>query len=88
MKAFKAKHGRIPGSIWSVLADDGFMALCEAVKGAGAADSKKMADYMKTKMKNFPGLTGKLSFDAKGDRKGDVYRVYKVDAKGDFVLVK
>ncbi len=88
MKDFKAKHGRIPGSIWSVLAGDGFMVLCEAVKGAGAADSKKMADYMKTKMKNFPGLTGKLSFDAKGDRKGDVYRVYKVDAKGNFVLVK
>lgn len=86
LDAFKAKYGNLPGSIWSVLAGDGFKVLCEAVKGGGAADAAKMAEYMKTKMKDFPGLTGKLSFNEKGDRVGDVYRVYKVDAEGNFVL--
>jgi branched-chain amino acid transport system substrate-binding protein len=37
-------------------------------------------------MKDFSGLTGKISFNEKGDRVGDLYRVYKVDAAGAFVL--
>jgi branched-chain amino acid transport system substrate-binding protein len=35
---------------------------------------------------NFPGLTGKISFNDKGDRVGDLYRVYKVSADGKFML--
>ncbi|MDM8537517.1 branched-chain amino acid ABC transporter substrate-binding protein [Desulfobacterales bacterium HSG17] len=86
LDAFKKKHGSLPGSIWSVLAGDGFKVICEAIKQAKSTDSKKMAEYMKTKMKDFPGLTGKLGFNKKGDRVGDVYRVYMVDAEGKFVL--
>lgn len=86
LDAFKAKYGTLPGSIWSVLAGDGFKVLCEAVKGAGATDSEKMAEYMKNKMEDFPGLTGKLAFNEKGDRVGDVYRVYQVSADGKFIL--
>ncbi|PID74094.1 MAG: branched chain amino acid ABC transporter substrate-binding protein [Desulfobacterales bacterium] len=86
LKAYKAKHGEIPGSIWSVLAGDGFYILVGAIRGAGAADAKKMAAYMKEKMKDFLGLTGRLSFNEKGDRVGDVYRLYKVDAEGNFIL--
>ncbi|HAO19815.1 MAG TPA: branched-chain amino acid ABC transporter substrate-binding protein, partial [Desulfobacteraceae bacterium] len=39
-----------------------------------------------TKLKDFSGLTGKISFNDKGDRVGEVYRVYKVDADGNFML--
>lgn len=86
LDAFKKKYNSLPGSIWSVLAGDGFKVLCEAIKQTGSTDSRKMADYMKTKMKDFPGLTGKLGFNEKGDRVGDVYRLYMVDADGNFVL--
>ena len=33
-----------------------------------------------------PGLSGNLGFNAKGDRVGEFYRTYKVDATGNFVL--
>ena len=39
-----------------------------------------------TQVKDFPGFTGKISFNDKGDRVGDLYRVYKVDPSGNFVL--
>lgn len=83
---FKKKYGNAPNSIYSVLAGDGFRVVMEAIKAAGAADAQKAADYLHTKLKDFPGLTGKLSFNEKGDRVGDVYRVYKVDAEGNFIL--
>lgn len=84
--AFKAKYGKTPGSIWSVLAGDGLKILVGAIEGSGKAESKAMAAYMKNEMKDFPGLTGKLSFNEKGDRVGDVYRVYAVDAQGNMKL--
>ncbi|OQX07106.1 MAG: branched chain amino acid ABC transporter substrate-binding protein [Desulfobacteraceae bacterium IS3] len=86
LESFKKKYGNAPNSIYSVLAGDGFRVVMEAVKAAGAADAQKAADYLHTKLKDFPGLTGKLSFNEKGDRVGDVYRVYKVDAEGNFIL--
>jgi branched-chain amino acid transport system substrate-binding protein len=36
----------------------------------------------------YPGLTGKLGFNEKGDRIGDLYKVYEVDGNGGFVLQK
>ncbi len=86
VEAFKKKYGNEPNSIYGTLAGDGFRVIAEAIKGAGAADAKKAADYLHSKLKDFPGLTGKLSFNEKGDRVGDVYRVYKVDAEGSFIL--
>ncbi|GBC63699.1 branched-chain amino acid ABC transporter substr ate-binding protein [Desulfonema ishimotonii] len=86
LDAFKKKYTGQPGSIWSVLAGDGFNVICEAIQKAGTTDTKKVAEYLKTQMKDFPGLTGKLAFNNKGDRVGDVYRIYKVDAGGNFVL--
>jgi len=37
-------------------------------------------------LKDFAGLTGKVAFNAKGDRVGEVYKVYKVNAQGEFIL--
>jgi branched-chain amino acid transport system substrate-binding protein len=84
--SFKKKYGNPPNSIYAVLAGDGFRVVVEAIKGAGSADTKKVANYLHTQLKDFSGLTGKISFNEKGDRVGDVYRVYKVDAEGKFIL--
>jgi branched-chain amino acid transport system substrate-binding protein len=85
LKKFKEKYNNSPSSIYSVFAGDAFRVIIEAVK-AGAADGKSVAEYLHTKIKEFPGYTGKISFDAKGDRVGEAYRAYKVDAEGNFVL--
>jgi branched-chain amino acid transport system substrate-binding protein len=84
--AFQKKYGNAPNSIYSVLSGDGFRVVAEAIKAVGSAEPKKIADYLHTQLKDFPGLTGKISFNEKGDRVGDVYRVYKVDAEGNFIL--
>ena len=86
MTAFKKKYNAEPGSVWAVLAGDGFNAVVAAIKGCKSTDSAKMAAYLKKNLKDMPGLTGNISFNEKGDRVGDLYRVYKVDAAGKFVL--
>ncbi len=83
--AYQAKYNAMPSSIWSVLAGDAFKVIVEAAKATGP-DADKMAAYLHNNLKDFDGLSGKISFDAKGDRVGDLYRLYQVNAKGEFVL--
>ena len=88
LAAYRAKHGAVPGSIWGVLAGDAFRVLAKAVETARTTEATKVAAALRSSVKDFPGLTGKIAFDAKGDRVGDVYRVYRVDGAGAFVLAK
>jgi branched-chain amino acid transport system substrate-binding protein len=60
--------------------------IAAAIEATKTTDAVKLADYLHTGLKDFSGLTGKISFNEKGDRVGDLYRVYKVDAEGKFVL--
>lgn len=87
LAAFQKKYNKMPGSIWAVLAGDGFKAIAAAIEGSGSTKPAKMAKYLHTQLKDMPGLTGTISFNEAGDRIGDVYRVYKVDADGAFVLM-
>jgi branched-chain amino acid transport system substrate-binding protein len=84
--AYKQKYGEAPASIYGVLAGDGFLVVTKAIAETKATDADKIRDYLVNKLKDFPGLTGKLAFNAKGDRVGELYRVYKVDKNGEFVL--
>lgn len=83
--SYKAKHNALPSSIWSVLAGDAFKVIAESVKHKGA-DSVGIADYLHNDLKDYMGLTGPISFSKEGDRVGDFYRLYEVDANGNFVL--
>jgi branched-chain amino acid transport system substrate-binding protein len=86
LESFTKKYGKAPASIYSVLAGDGFRALVAAIQATKATEADKLSDYLHTQLKDFAGLTGKLSFNAKGDRVGEVYKVYKVNAQGEFIL--
>ena len=85
---YQKKYNELPPSIWAVLAGDGFRVAVAGIAGAKSADGGKVADYLHKDLKNFSGLSGPISFDAKGDREGEVYRVYKVDGEGKFVMQK
>ena len=87
LAAYQAKYNSQPSSIWSVIAGDAFIVLAEAIKVKGA-DAAAIAGYFHKEMKPVDGLTGTISFDAKGDRVGDLYRLYEVNEKGDFILQK
>ena len=84
LDAYKAKHNALPSSIWPVLAGDAFRVIAAAIKAKGA-DPKAIAAYLHNDLKEFQGFTGPISFDERGDRVGDVYRLYTVTADGTFV---
>lgn len=86
LASYTEKYGGPPNSIYSVLAGDGFLVITSAIKSIGSIKTKNMAEYIHRSLKDFPGLTGKISFDEKGDRAGEVYRIYKVDSNGNFIL--
>ncbi len=86
LAAYKKKYNEDPGSIWAVLAGDGFLVATKAIAETKATSADKIRDYLVNRLKDFPGLTGKISFNAKGDRVGELYRVYSVDKDGKFVL--
>jgi branched-chain amino acid transport system substrate-binding protein len=86
LDAFSKKYGNPPSSIYAVLAGDGLRVAVAAMEATKSTDATKITDYLHASLKDFPGLTGKISFNDKGDRVGEVYRVYKVDADGNFIL--
>lgn len=86
VEAFTKKFGTPPNSIYPVLAGDGFRVMVHAIEQGKSAESVKIAEYLHKDLKDFPGLTGKISFNEKGDRVGEVYQVYKVDPTGQFIL--
>ena len=86
LKSYTAKHGAAPGSIWAVLAGDGFLTVTEAIQATKTTDPNKLAAFLHGGKQKISGLTGEIGFNSKGDRVGEVYRVYRVDAGGNFVL--
>jgi branched-chain amino acid transport system substrate-binding protein len=84
--SYQKKYGEAPASIYGVLAGDGFRVVAAAIEATKSTSSDKVREYLVNGMKDFPGLTGKIAFNAKGDRVGELYRVYKVDKDGGFVL--
>jgi len=87
LEAFSKKYGNPPNSIYAVLAGDGFRVITHAIAQTKSTDPDKLADYLHNEIKDFPGLTGKISFNEKGDRVGEVYRVYEVNKDGQFILM-
>ncbi|MDQ7031573.1 MAG: branched-chain amino acid ABC transporter substrate-binding protein [Desulfonauticus sp.] len=85
LAAYKRKYNSLPGSVWAVLSGDGFLALTTAIKATKSTDPDVLANYLHNKL-NLSGLTGQIAFDSKGDRVGALYRIYRVDAKGNFIL--
>lgn len=84
LAAYKAKYDSVPVSVWAVLAGDAYKAI-EGALAAGKADPEAMAAWLK-ELKDMPGLSGSLGFDAKGDRVGEFYRTYVVNNEGAFEL--
>ncbi|MDR2051613.1 MAG: branched-chain amino acid ABC transporter substrate-binding protein [Deltaproteobacteria bacterium] len=85
IKSYQDKYKTMPSSIWSVIAGDAFKVLVAAISSVGT-EPEKIAVYLHKYLEDFDGLTGKISFDDKGDRVGDLYRLYRVGKQGEFVL--
>lgn len=86
LRAFEEKYGTPPLSGWAMLSAEAFDVAAAAV-AAGRTTSEGVALWLHD-LRRHSGLTGNVSFDAKGDREGDLYHIYEVDAEGRFRLVK
>ena len=81
---YEALRSDVAGVVISTPAETHFE-LAQRALEAGKDTPKAMAAWLK-ELKGMPGLSGNLGFNAKGDRVGEFYRTYKVDATGNFVL--
>lgn len=83
---YRKRWGEAPGSIWTLMAADAFRVIVEAITRTGSTDPARIADYLHTQLKDFPGVTGPiLGFDEKGDRLGTIHKAYIVNDRGEFV---
>ncbi|MEI6157484.1 MAG: branched-chain amino acid ABC transporter substrate-binding protein [Atribacterota bacterium] len=87
LDAYKAKYGDIPSSPWPIYAADGLFALVRAIKNAGSTDTQAIADAMHS-MTIAEGVTGKIFFTDRGDRKDIPYAMYVYNDKGKLELYK
>jgi len=83
---YKAKYNKDPESIWTLTEADAFRLVVEAIQKTNSTDPVKLAEYLHTQLKDFPGITGPITFDEKGDRVGSGHAAYVVNEKGEFVL--
>ncbi len=74
MKKFEAKYGKI--QIYSPYSYDATMVMVEAMKKAGSAEPSKYLPWLSKVEWN--GVTGPISFDAKGDIKRSTVTLYRV----------
>lgn len=85
LTAYKAKYGTEPQSVWALLAGDAFKVLVEALKNTDA-NPEALSKYLKEELQPYEGITGTFNFNEKGDRVGHVYKLYEVNADGQFVI--
>lgn len=88
LAAYKAKFGDIPSSPWPIYAADAVNIIAYAIDKTKSTDSDKLADYLKTKVKKVPGITGPIGFTAQGDRLGVPFYLYMVNDEGKIVISK
>ncbi len=86
LKAYEAKYNMLPPSIWTILNVDGMRAFIHAMETNQSFDTKKAADYLHT-LKDFPGITGPISFAPDGNRVGSGYMTYEIQKDNSYKIV-
>ncbi len=83
MQKFTAKYGQV--QMYAPYAYDAMMAVAQAMKTAGSADPAKYLPALATL--DYPGVTGQIRFDDKGDVVGGAVTLYRIE-KGQWVTLK
>jgi branched-chain amino acid transport system substrate-binding protein len=87
MADYKTKYNEDPPTVWTVMAADAFRVVKNAMEQTKSTDTTKMAEYLHSTFKNYPGITGPiLGFDEKGDRLGTIHKAYVITDAGDIQL--
>ena len=86
IKDYNAKYGKAPSSVWALMNVDGLSAIVHAVKETKSLDTKTISNYLHT-LRDFPGITGPISFREDGERINTKFNVYKVQADNSYKIV-
>ena len=83
---YKAKFNAMPSSVWALMNVDGLRAILHTMEQLKTEDTKKISESMH-KMKDFPGITGPVTFREDGERIGGGYMTYEVQADKSYKIV-
>lgn len=84
--AYQKEYRQRLDSIHAVLAGDAFKVIAEAVIRTQSTDADVLADYLRSGLEKYYGLTGLVTFDSKGDRENLAFVLYQLDDRGKPVL--
>ncbi|MFM9887102.1 MAG: ABC transporter substrate-binding protein [Burkholderiales bacterium] len=87
VEAYRKAYGNNQIATFSAYAYDSVMLVEDAIRRAGSADRKAVAQAIGS-TKSFPGVAGEYSYDGKGDNVKPVPYIMEVGPKGAFVSFK
>ncbi len=87
MNAYEKTYKEKPASIWTLFNADGLRAILYSIGQVKSTNTKKIAAYMHNQLKNFPGITGPLSFAPNGERTGSAYMAYRIGKNMKYHIV-
>lgn len=80
---YKAAYGEAPPSIYTLTNADGMRAVMYAVEQTKSLNPNKVEAFLH-KLRNFPGITGKLGFASNGERIGSAFQAFELQANGSY----
>ena len=83
---YKAKYNSMPASIWSLMNIDGLRAILFTMDKIKSEDTKAISDSLHT-LKDFPGITGPVTFREDGERLGGGYMTYEIQADKSYKII-
>jgi len=86
LKDYKAKYGKDPASVWALMNVDGLRAILYAAEELKTTETKKISDFLH-KLKDFPGITGPVSFDERGERVNTKFNVYEIQSDFSYKII-
>ncbi len=86
IKDYNAKYGKDPSSVWALMNVDGLSAILHAVKETKSLDTKTISNYLHT-LKDFPGITGPITFREDGERINTKFNVYEIQADNSYKII-
>jgi len=86
LKAYEVKYGKPVSSVWAIMNVDGLRAIAHAAEQTKSLDTKTISDYLHT-LKDFPGITGPISFREDGERINTKFNVYEIQADGKYKII-
>ncbi|AHF96762.1 MAG: branched-chain amino acid ABC transporter substrate-binding protein [Desulfurella sp.] len=86
LRDYQAKYHMMPPSIWTLFNADGLRAIMYAIEKTKTTDTKKLAAFLHN-LKNFPGITGPITFTKDGERAGSRFMAYEIYNNNQYKVV-